>query len=85
MSGLCFISKLVDRVVASQLNDYVCSHGLENVKQLTYKLGHLTETVLLSIKNDVHLGLASSEDTTVVLLDQSVAFDTIDHAHSYIV
>ena len=53
--------------------------------QLTYKLGHLTETMLLSIKNDVHLGLAGGEDTAVVLLDQSVAFDTIDHAHSYII
>ena len=46
-SGLCFISKLVERVIASQLNDYVCSNGLENVKQLAYKLGHSTETALL--------------------------------------
>ena len=58
VSGLCFISKLVERVVASQLNDYVCSNGLENVKQSAYKLGHSTETALLSIKNDVHLTLA---------------------------
>ena len=43
MSGLCFISKLVERVVASQLNDYVCSNGLENVKQSAYKLGHSTD------------------------------------------
>ena len=79
MSGLCFISKLVERVVASQLNDYVYSNGLENVKQSAYKLGHSTETALLSIKNDVHLALARGEATAVVLLDQSAAFDTIDH------
>ena len=58
VSGLCFISKLVERVVTSQLNDYVCSNGLENVKQSAYKLGHSTETALQSIKNDVHLALA---------------------------
>ena len=79
VSGLCFISKLAERVVASQLNDYVCSNGLENVKQSAYKLGHSTETALLSIKNDVHLALARGEATAVVLLDQSAAFDTIDH------
>ena len=37
VSGLCFISKLAERVVASQLNDCVCSNGLENVKQSAYK------------------------------------------------
>ena len=79
MSGLCFISKLVERVVAPQLNDYVCSNGLENAKQSAYKLGHWTETVLLLIKNDVLLPLARGEATAVVLLDQSAAFDTIDH------
>ena len=79
VSGLCFISKLVERVVASQLNDYVCSNGLENVKQSAYKLGYSTKTALLSIKNDVHLALARGEATAVVLLDQSAAFDTIDH------
>ena len=31
VSGLNFISKLVERVVVSQLNDHVTSNGLENV------------------------------------------------------
>ena len=79
VSGLCFISNIVKHVVASQLNDYVCSNGLENVKQSAYKLGHSTETALLSIKNDVHLALARGEATAVVLLDQLAAFNTIDH------
>ena len=80
VSGLCFISKLVERVVASQLNDYVCLNGLDNVEQSAYKLGHSTETALLSIKNDVHLfALAQGEATAVVLFDQSEAFDTINH------
>ena len=79
VSGLSFISKLVERVVASQLNDHVACNGLENVSQSAYKQGHSTETALLSIKNEVHLALARGEATAVVLLDQSAAFDTIDH------
>ena len=66
-------------MVASQLNDYISSKGLENIRQSAYKLGHSTETALLSIENDVHLTLARGEATTVVLLDQSAVFDKIDH------
>ena len=70
-----FISKLVECVVATQLNDHVSLNGLENVRQSAYKLGHSTESALLSIKNDVHLAFAKSEATA----DQSAAFDTINH------
>ena len=66
--------------MASQLNDHVTSNGLENVSQSAYKQGHSTETALLSIKNEVHLALARGEATAVVLLDQSAAFDTVDHS-----
>ena len=66
--------------MAFQLNDHVTSNGLENVSQSAYKQGHSTETALLSIKNEVHLALARGEATAVVLLDQSAAFDTIDHS-----
>ena len=71
--------KLVEWVVASQLNDHVSLNGLENVRQSAYKLGHSTESALLSVKNDAHLAFAKGEATAVVLLDQSAAFDTIDH------
>ena len=66
-------------MVASQRNDYVSLNGLENVKQSAYKLGHSSETGLLLIKNDVHLGLARGEAIAVVLLDQLAASNTIDH------
>ena len=66
--------------MASQLNDHVTSNGLENVSQSAYKQSHSTETALLSIKNEVHLALARGEATAVALLDQSAAFDTIDHS-----
>ena len=79
VSGLSFISKLAERVVASQLSRHVSLHGLENENQSAYRRGHSTETALLSIKNQIHLSLARGEATAVVLLDQSAAFDTIDH------
>ena len=38
VSGLSFISKLVQRVVASQLNDHIASNGLENVSEPITKI-----------------------------------------------
>ena len=76
VSGLSFISKLVERVVAKQLVDHIHQHDLDNSYQSAYKPGHSTETALLSIKNDIHLSLS----TALVLLDLSTAFNTIDHS-----
>ena len=80
VSGLSFISKLVERVVAKQLVDHIHRHGLDNSYQSAYKSGHSTEMALLSIKNDIHLSLSRGEATVLVLLDLSAAFDTIDHS-----
>ena len=80
VSGLSFISKLVERVVAKQLNEHIHANDLDNQYQSAYKSGHSTETALLSIKNEVHLSLSRGEATALVLLDLSAAFDTIDHS-----
>ena len=79
MSGLCFLSKLVERVVAKQLTLHIINNKLDNPHQSAYKPGLSTETALLSIKNEVHLSLAHGKPTALVLLDLSAAFDTIDH------
>ena len=80
VSGLSFISKLVERVVAKQLLEHIHVHNLDNPYQSAYKAGHSTETALLYIKNEVHLSLSRGESTALVLLDLSAAFDTIDHS-----
>ena len=81
VSGLSFISKLVERVVAKQLVDDIHRHGLDNPYQSAYKSSHSTETARLSIKNDIHLSLSRGEATALVLLDLSAAFVTIDHTN----
>ena len=57
---------------------HINNNKLDNLHHLAYKLGHSTETALLSIKK-AHLSLAHGESTTLVLLDLSAAFDKIDH------
>ena len=80
VSGLSFISKVVECVVAKQLLEHIHVHKLDNPYQSAYKAGHSTETALLYIKNEVHLSLSRGETTALVLLDLCAAFDTIDHS-----
>ena len=79
VSGLSFLSKLVERIVAAQIRSHMDSHDLGNTFQSAYKLGHSTETALLCIKNEMHLSLSKGMPTALVLLDLFAAFDTIDH------
>ena len=56
-------------------------HGLTNIYlQSANKSGHNTETALLLVKNDIVLAVDKKQAVVVVLLDLSVAFDTVDHA-----
>ena len=62
-----------------QLTSHINNNKLDNPHQSAYNPGHSMETALLYIKNEVHLCLACSEPTALVLLDLLAAFDTIDH------
>ena len=75
MSGLSFLSKLVERIVAAQIRSHMDSHDLGNTFQSAYKVGHSTEAALLCIKNENHLALSKGMPTALVLLDLSAAFD----------
>ena len=83
VSNLSFISKLIEKVVAKQLNGFISHEGLLNVNQSAYKSSHSTETALLKIQNDIALSVDSGKAVALTLLDLSAAFDTIDHSLLY--
>ena len=47
--------------------------------QSAYKAYHSTETALLRVYNDVMFNIDRGNGTSLVLLDLSAAFETIDH------
>ena len=79
VSNLSFISKILEKVVASRLRSHISSYCLSNVSQSDYKEFHSTETALLKVHNDVTLNIDKGKVTALTLLDLSAAFDTIDH------
>jgi len=80
ISNLPFLSKVLEKLVAKQLNDYMTQNNLHEKMQSAYKKAHSTETALLRIQNDILLKLDNKKGVILVLLDLSAAFDTIDHS-----
>ena len=79
VSNLPFVSKLIEKTVASQLNSYLSENNLHEVFQSAYRKGHSTETALLRVHNDVICALGQRNAVILVFLDLSAAFDTVDH------
>ena len=79
VSNLCFIAKILEKLVLSQVSSYLNSHNLYNTCQSAYRPGHSTETALLKVVNDLFLSLNKGNIYVLALLDISSAFDTIDH------
>ena len=79
VSNLSYISKLVERVVASRLQDHIKANQLGEKMQSAYRQCHSTETALLRVKNDLLMSIENAGAAMLVLLDLSAAFNTIDH------
>ena len=79
ISNLCFIAKILEKLVLSQVSSYFNSHNHHNACQSAYRPGHSTETALLKVGNDLFLSLNKGNISVLALLDFSSVFDTIDH------
>ena len=79
ISNLTFISKVIERIVASQLTGNHQMNRLLLDHQSAYRQGHSTETALLKIFSDILDAADSAQVTLLGLLDLSAAFDTSDH------
>ena len=65
VSNLKYVSKLIEKAVAAQLNGYlVCN---EVPLQSVYKTCHSTETALMKVHNDIMLSLDSGDSVISVL------------------
>ena len=79
MSNLSYISKLIDKAVARQINEHIAQEGISNKNQSAYRVFHSNKT-LLKIQNDIATSMDKGAAVGSVLLDLSAAFDTIDNS-----
>ena len=79
VSNLPFVSKIVEKVVASRLNTHMAQNSILEPSQSAYRKHHSTETALLRVQNDILQAIDRKKCVMLLLLDLSAAFDTIDH------
>ena len=79
ISLLPAFSKIIEKVAAKQMIEYLRNTGFLDNLQSAYKQAHSTTTALLNVTDDIYEALENSELTFLVLLDYSKAFDCANH------
>ena len=79
ISNLPTLSKILERLVCSQLRSYLESHDLMPRLQSAYRPGHSTETAVLKLSSDILCAMDTGKVGLLSFLDLTSAFDTVDH------
>ena len=76
---MSFISNVLEKVVAKRLDDHMLDNNIYCSVQPAYRKRHSTKTALLKVQSNILKALNSGSGAVLLILDLSVAFDTIDH------
>ena len=73
--NLQFISKILEKVVLTQLRNHLPSNNLLEICQSAYRNDHSTETAVLSVLDGLLVSADERLVSLVALLDPSASFD----------
>ena len=79
ISNPSFLSKVIEKVISIRILGHILDNNIVDSFQSAYRAGHSCETALLRVYNDIVTTVGKGNRSFLVLLDLSVAFDTIDH------
>lgn len=79
ISNLSVVSKLLERIVARQLMAYLSTADLLPTLQSGFRPGHSTETAVLQVMSELLQAVDRGDLGSLILLDLTAAFDTVDH------
>jgi hypothetical protein len=79
ISNLSVMSKLFERLAASQLIGYLETADLLPSLQSGFRPRHSAETAVLHVLSDILAAVDRGDVAALALLDLSAAFDTVDH------
>ena len=79
VSNLSFFSKILEKVVLNQLLKHFDKFESIPIFQSAYRKYHSVETAICKIFNDLIVEKCNNKCTLLILLDQTAAFDTVNH------
>ena len=80
IANVTFLSKVLERIVASQIISYLDVNELIPSEQSGFRRYHSTETLLLRLLSEIHSAIDRGQVTLLALFDVSSAFDAVDHS-----
>ena len=83
VANLSFISKIIEKAIASQIQNQLKKNDIVDNFQSAYNAGHSCEIALLRVYNDIITTIGGGNGALLVLIDLSAAFDTIDRANLF--
>ena len=78
VSNLPFLSKVIERCMLLQLSHHCNEYHLQPDYQSAYRENYC-KTVVLGISNDILWAMENQCITSLIAIDLSAAFDTVDH------
>ena len=79
ISNLPVLSKLLERLVAGQVMEYLSTSDLLPSFQSGFRAGHSTGSAVQSVLSDVLQAVDRGDIAALDLLNLSATFDTVDH------
>ena len=78
ISNLCFVAKLLEKVIYEQIQGYITINNLHAKFQSGYRKHYSFETAIVKVVRDIQQNVNATNSALIVMLDLSSAFDTID-------
>ena len=79
LSRIPYMSKVIEKVMHQQLDEYIMNHCLHAKYQSGYKKFNSCETAMIHVIDDIQKLLNQGNYVALLILDMSSAFDTVDH------
>ena len=79
VSVLSTISKILERAVHVQLEQYLNDNNILYSHQSGFRKGHSTDTCLINLMDYIQKSISEGDYVGMVLIDLQKAFDTVDH------
>lgn len=73
------MSKILERIIDKQVGNFVRENSILPCTQSGFRGNHSTNTALLKVSDDIFRATDKGQNTCLMLLDYSKAFDTLDH------